>query len=74
MGWYFRVIELADRRWACRRGSSEIDRHTRLQDAVTHITALASREVNADLFLHHLDGSLERFRNAGRSRDAEQSQ
>ena len=73
MAWYFRVIELADRGWACRRGSTEIDRHTRLQDAVAHITALASREVNADVFLHHFDGNIERFSDAVHPRDAEQS-
>lgn len=65
MGWFFRVIELADGRWACRRGLTEYDGHALLQDAIEHMTTLASREVQADLFLHYLDGTVERVRDAG---------
>lgn len=64
MGWFFRAIKLADGRWACRRGSTEIDGHALLQDAVEHISTLASREVNAELFLHYVDGTVERVRDA----------
>lgn len=72
MAWFFRVIELPDGRWACRRGSTEIDGHPMLQDAVEHISTLANGEGNAELFLHHLDGRVERVREAGSLRDAEQ--
>lgn len=70
MAWFFRVIELPDGGWACRRGSTEIDGHPVLQDAVEHISTLASREVNAELFLHHLDGRVERVSEAGGPRAA----
>jgi hypothetical protein len=45
---------------------TSLDGHERLQDAVEHITTLASREVHAELFIHHRDGSVERFRVAER--------
>jgi len=70
MAWFFRVIELADGRWVCRRGSTEIDGHALLRDAVEHITALASRELHAELFLHRLDGRVERVRHVGHRRDS----
>lgn len=65
MGWFFRVIELEDGRWSCRRGATEIDGHASLHDAIQHVTALASHEVSADVFLHHLDGTVQRFHAAG---------
>jgi undecaprenyl pyrophosphate synthase len=67
MAWFFRVIELPDGRWACRRGSTEIDGHPMLEDAVEHMTTMASYEGNAELFLHRLDGRVERVREADRS-------
>lgn len=71
MGWFFRAIELTDGRWACRRGCTEIDGHALLPDAVEHISTLASREVHAELFLHHLDGTVERVGDASNLRDTE---
>ena len=67
MAWFFRAIELPDGRWACRRGSTEIDGHSVLQDAVEHIRRLAKAAGNAELFLHHLDGRVERVRETGDS-------
>lgn len=61
VGWFLRVIELADGDWACRRGLAELDRHALLKDAVEHVTTLASRETRAELFLHHVDGTVERM-------------
>ena len=34
MGWFFRVIELADGRWACRHGRVEYDAHPELRHAI----------------------------------------
>ena len=66
VGWFLRVIELADGSWASRRGLAELDRHTLLKDAVEHVTTLASRETRAELFLHHVDGTVERMGTVGR--------
>jgi hypothetical protein len=38
-----------------------------LEDAVEHMTTMASYEGNAELFLHRLDGRVERVREADRS-------
>jgi len=61
VGWFFRVIELDDGRWACRRGRAELDGHAHLQDAVEHLSTLADRESHAQLFVHRQDGSVERL-------------
>jgi hypothetical protein len=66
VGWFLRVIELADGSWACRRGLAELDRHHVLQDAVAHVTTLGSRESHAELFLHRVDGTVERMGTVGR--------
>ena len=66
VGRFLRVIELADGSWACRRGRAELDRHTLLNDDVEHLTTLASRETRAQLFLHHVDGTVERIGTVGR--------
>jgi hypothetical protein len=72
MPWFFRVIELADGRWVCRRGSTEIDGHPLLRDAVEHIATLASRELHAELFLHRLDGRVERVHHVGNRRETDE--
>jgi hypothetical protein len=56
--WFFRVIELDDGAWACRRGVEEFDRHDELYDAVSHIRVIASEHTPAELFVHHLDGTV----------------
>ncbi|HZV26693.1 MAG TPA: hypothetical protein VFG00_10415 [Acidothermaceae bacterium] len=61
MAWYFRVIELADGRWACRRGVEHYDSHTELQDAVAHLQSLAGDSAPAEMFVHRLDGTVERL-------------
>jgi hypothetical protein len=52
---------------------TNLDGHERLQEAVEHITTLASREVHAELFIHHRDGSVERCRVADVRLDAGRS-
>jgi hypothetical protein len=61
MAWFFRVIELADGRWACRHGRVEYDAHAELRHAVEHMRALAYAARPAELFLHRVDGSVERI-------------
>jgi hypothetical protein len=56
--WFFRVIELDDGRWACRRGAEEFDRHVEMGDAVVHIRSIAAAHSPAELFVHGLDGSV----------------
>jgi len=52
MAWYFRVIERADGRWACRHGRQQFDTHDELHHAVEHLRALALASRPAELFLH----------------------
>ena len=54
MAWFFRVIELADGRWACRHGREEYDAHAELRHAIEHMRALARAAGPAELFLHRL--------------------
>jgi hypothetical protein len=60
MAWYFRVIELADGRWECRRGLQHLDSHAQLHAAVAHLRSLAAGCRPAELFVHRLDGTVER--------------
>ncbi|HEY5457208.1 MAG TPA: hypothetical protein VIJ96_17240 [Acidothermaceae bacterium] len=59
MAWYFRVIEPADGRWACRHGVEHYDSHIQLQKAVRHLRSLARDSRPAELFLDRLDGTVE---------------
>jgi hypothetical protein len=56
--WYFRVVELSGGRWACRHGKAVLDTHTDMQHAIDHITAVATEQRPATLFLHRLDGTI----------------
>jgi hypothetical protein len=51
MAWFFRVIELADGRWACRHGREEYDAHAELRLAIEHMRARAYPARPAELFL-----------------------
>lgn len=52
----FRVIELDDGRWACRRGLQELDIHAHVDAAVDHIIAIAAQHSPSQVIAHHLDG------------------
>ena len=53
---FFRVIEDDDGTWACRRGREELDRHVGFDEALDHVTKLASVHRPAEVFVHHFDG------------------
>lgn len=61
MAWFFRAIERSDSRWACRHGTFEFDDHAELGEAIAHLRQLASESTPAELFVHRLDGSVERL-------------
>jgi hypothetical protein len=61
MAWFFRVIERDDGRWACRRGGQEYDTHATVTPAIDHIRSLAGDQLLAELYLHRIDGSIERI-------------
>jgi hypothetical protein len=61
MAWYFRVIELADGRWACCHGRQQFDTHDELRHAVEHLRIVAHASRPAELSLHRLDGSVEQI-------------
>ena len=61
MALFFRVIELSGDRWACRHGTLEYDTHPVMSEAIDHIRALATDQRPAELFLHRLDGSMQRL-------------
>jgi hypothetical protein len=58
--WFFRVIEEPDG-WTCRRGSVAYDTHAVLEQAIDHIRNLALDQEPAQLVLHRLDGTVQRF-------------
>ncbi len=64
MGWFFRAVELIDGQWACRRGLEQYDAHLRLDGAIEHLRSLAADAQPAELFVHRLDGTVERLGNA----------
>lgn len=59
MAMFFRVIEQEDGCWACRHGRFEFDSHTAMKEAIEHMTAVASEQSPAEIFLHRCDGSVE---------------
>lgn len=58
MAWFFRVIEGDDGSWGCRRGGTDYDSHAALGAAIEHIKIIAADEQPAELFVHHLDGTV----------------
>jgi hypothetical protein len=56
---FFRVIQRADDAWTCRRGRDDIDHHDTLEDAVDHVTSLASLHRPSEVLVHHRDGRVE---------------
>jgi len=61
MAWFFRVIEQDDGQWACRHGRHVYDSHPLLDQAIEHISAIAALQQPAELFVHRLDGRVERM-------------
>jgi hypothetical protein len=61
VAWFFHVVELDDGRWACRHGSLEYDTHAALNDAIEHITTVSASHRPAEMFLHRLDGTVEKL-------------
>ncbi len=55
--WFFRAIESADG-WICRHGTLVYDSHPTLEDALAHLATLASADAPAEVFVHHLDGTV----------------
>jgi uncharacterized protein DUF2188 len=60
MTYFFRVLEHDDGTWSCRSGRREIDRHDQRDDALDHITAIASKRRPSQVLVQHLDGHLRR--------------
>jgi hypothetical protein len=52
---FFRMIECEDGTWACRHGRDELDRHDDRDEALKHISRVASERRPARIFLHRLD-------------------
>jgi hypothetical protein len=59
MAWFFHVIEQHDGQWACRHGRQEYDTHPLLDQAIEHISAIASLQRPAQIYVHRLDGNVE---------------
>jgi hypothetical protein len=57
--YFFRVIEQEDGSWSCSRGREDFDFHAHLDDAIDHITGIASEHSPSDVFVHHLDGRVQ---------------
>lgn len=59
---FFRVVELADGRWACRQGMTEIDTHGEYEAAITHIRRVAADTAGSvEIFVHQADGTVGRI-------------
>lgn len=50
--WFFRILELEDGSWACRRGRTVIDEHATYGDALDHICGLAAADPPSQVFVH----------------------
>jgi hypothetical protein len=61
MAWFFRVLQLADDRWACRHGRVEFDIHAEVDAAVQHVRSIAKDHESAEVMVHRLDGTVERL-------------
>jgi Uncharacterized protein conserved in bacteria (DUF2188) len=57
--YFFRVVELEDGSWLCRRGREEFDVHEQLDDAIEHTTGIASDHPPSQVFVHHRDGQVQ---------------
>jgi hypothetical protein len=58
--WFLHAVEMADRHWACRHGLRELDSHTELGDALSHLRREAMRGPGAfKLIVHWLDGRID---------------
>ena len=57
--WFFRAVQRDDGQWVCRRGLHEFDTHELLDSAVEHLLALASDFTPFEVYVHHLDGTVE---------------
>jgi hypothetical protein len=62
MAWYFHIVELDDRRWACRHGQRQSDIHNDLPQAIEHATTLASVQRPAEIFVHRHGAPPERVK------------
>jgi len=54
---YFRAVEAATG-WECHQGSSVLDSHGTLDDALDHLSDLGEVHAPAEVFAHHLDGTV----------------
>ena len=55
MMWFFRILELEDGRWACRRGRFTTDEHDTFAESLIHTKTLAAAEPPSRVFVHPLD-------------------
>ena len=60
MAWFLRAIEEHDGRWRCQHGREAYDRHDYLHEAVAHLSSIAVALAPAELFIHRLDGTIEK--------------
>lgn len=58
--WFLHAVEMVDRHWVCRHGLRELDSHTELVDALSHLRREATRGPGAfELIVHWLDGRID---------------
>lgn len=55
--WFLRAIESAEG-WLCRHGNIVYDCHPTLPEALDHLAQLASTNTPAEIFVHHLGGTV----------------
>lgn len=56
--WY-RVVELDDGQWACRRGLEVFDHHDDKWTAIEHVTGLAQADPPSKVYLHPIAASVQ---------------
>ncbi len=61
MAWFLRAIEQPEGGWACSHGRTVYDRHEGLPDALEHLRGIAETMVPAELFVHWLDGTVQKL-------------
>jgi hypothetical protein len=55
---FFRIIEQVDG-WWYRRGRADLKRFSTLDDAIGHVTDIASEHPPSEVLVHHLDGQVQ---------------
>jgi len=61
MAWHLRAVQLENGSWSCRWGTTEYSVHDDLTAAITYLRDLAKSLGRSALFVHPLNGPIQRL-------------